>query len=114
LREWRNTVSLLTSLVSSLVVALPLGSASPVSADDLTIHCKLVKVDGAIIWAVGPCEGVGPCYQPVAAVVDANAKITVDGKLAKLENLPPGLRMTLTLEKIDGKVLVVCIEGSTE
>jgi hypothetical protein len=113
-------VSVLTSLVSVLVVVLPLESASPVCADDLTIHCKLVKVDGPIIWivgpcsAVGPCGAVGPCEHPVPAAVDANTKITVNGKLAKLNDLPPGLRMNLTLEKIDGKVLVVCIEGSTD
>ena len=69
---------------------------------------KVVKVDGAKLTMTDK-EG----KKEYAHVVPATAKITLDGKAATLDQLKPGNKLKVTIEKQDEKVMIVSIEART-
>ena len=98
-----------SSLPIALVMAVGFAWASHAAAEDVTLeHCTVLKAEGTGIWVIGPCE------RPAALEVATDATITVDGKAIRLGDLAPGLCVKLTMQKVDGELLVVKIEGTSE
>lgn len=87
-----------------------LGRGSPAAADDKkeqTHHGHVVKVADGKLTMAG--EDKKEATHPVAK----DAKITIDGKAAKLEDLKPHTHVKVTLHEHGGKHEVTKIEADT-
>ena len=95
------------------VALVVLGPGAPVGADDKdkkddTHHGHVVKVaDGKLTMA-------GDDKKEVTHPVAKDAKITIDGKEAKLEDLKEHTHVTVTMKEIEGKHTLTKIEADTK
>jgi hypothetical protein len=93
--------------VFAVVVALAFGTAA--HADEATLdNCKVVKIDGTRLTLETP-KGVQH-----TAEVASDARITLDGKSAKLSDLKEGTKMKITARKEGGTATILKIEASTK
>lgn len=88
-----------------------LGRGTPAAADDKkddTHHGHVVKVaDGKLTMA-------GEDKKEVTHPVAKDAKVTIDGKGAKLEDLKPHTHVKVTMKEEGGKHTVTKIEAETK
>lgn len=98
------------NLFKSLLVVLALGfGVSFATAEEAVFdNCKVVKVEGDRLFVSK--DGGSEHSAPVASDV----KITVDGKNTKLADLKSGTKIKLTVQKGDGKITIMKIEGTSK
>ena len=99
-----RTVLLLLFAFALLLAIVPSATAEEAVFDD----CKVVKVDGRKLRITGP-NG-----QEHAAEVAADAKVTMNGKEIKLDELKPGQTVKLTVRKGEGSPLILKVEGTSK
>lgn len=92
-----------------LAVAFALACGTLASAEELTVdNCKVVKIDGSKL-TLETAKG-----DRHSAEVAADAKVTVDGKDAKLGDMKDGMKIKVTVRKEGGTPTIVRVEGSTK
>jgi hypothetical protein len=97
------------SLPLALALAVALAWSAAATAEEAVFDdCKVVKIEGMKLRITGPSG------QEHAAEVAADAKVTVDGKAAKLGDLKAGMKVKLTVRKGDGSPLILKVEGTTK
>jgi hypothetical protein len=97
-----------SKLLPLFALAVVFAFASTAAAEEKVVdNCKVVKTEGNKLFITDPKGGQH------SAEVTSSAKITIDGKDAKLGDLKEGLKVKLTLEKGDGNIQIVKVEGST-
>jgi hypothetical protein len=93
-------------LAVAVVLALVGGRAM---ADEATLpNCKVVKIDGTKLTFETP-KGVKH-----TADVASDAKLSIDGKEAKLSDFKEGTKISLTAKKEGGVATILKLEGSTK
>ena len=88
-----------------------LGRGAPVAADDKKDHVHeghVVKV------AEGKLTMVGADKKEATHEVAKDAKITLDGKAAKLEDLKEHTMVKVTMKEVEGKHTITKIEAETK
>ncbi|MBA4190144.1 MAG: hypothetical protein C0467_19340 [Planctomycetaceae bacterium] len=97
---------------SAFVLAVAVGLAlacGTALADEATIdNCKVAKVEGTKLTFETP-KGV-----KYTGEVAGDAKITLDGKAAKLSDLKEGTKLVLTAKKESGAITILKVDGSTK
>ena len=97
-----------TASVLFTVLALLVFSVSPANAEEKVVdNCKVVKVEGGKLFIT---DEKGNNH---SAEVSKEAKITLDGKTAKLEDLKADQKVKLTIEKGD-KITITKVEATTK
>jgi len=97
------------ALVAAVAVGFALVGGHALAAEEKTIdNLKIGKVDGTKI-TVESDKG-----DKHTAEVAGDAKITLDGKAAKLSELKEGTKVKVTIKKDDGKITVLKIEASSK
>jgi len=87
-----------------LMAAMILCVAAPVRAD-LTVECTVVQAGDGKLTVL---DGGGNQH---TAAVASDAKLTLDGKDCKLEDLKKGLKVKLTVRKDGGQPAITWVEG---
>lgn len=102
-------MSLTRSLMFAFAVAFALVVCGSVAlAEEATFdNCKVVKVEGTKLHLE---NAKGDKHAAEAG----SAKITLDGKDVKLSDLKSGTKIKLTVQKENGNVTILKVEGTTK